>query len=134
LTPPIHALRIQAMQAMNASVRNMVLAPAFFGTPIVLVATVALALVSRRRRAAMAFAAAAVIYFSGGMVLTMAVNIPMNEALVEITPPENMEQAEEIWSTYSSKWQVFSQIRTAASMTALILTGVGVHTLRPIAV
>jgi len=82
----------------------------------------------------MAFAAAAVIYFSGGMVLTMAVNIPMNEALVEITPPENMEQAEEIWSTYSSKWQVFSQIRTAASMTALILTGVGVHTLRPIAV
>jgi len=81
----------------------------------------------------MAFAAAAVIYFSGGMVLTMAVNIPINEAL-EITPPENMEQAEEIWSTYASKWQVFSQIRTAASMTALILTGVGVHTLRPTAV
>jgi uncharacterized membrane protein len=32
--PP--AIAIQAMQAMNASVRNAVFAPAFFGTPIAL--------------------------------------------------------------------------------------------------
>lgn len=77
----------------------------------------------------MAFAAAAVIYFSGGLMLTMAVNVPMNEALAEITVPENTERAKEIWSTYSSKWQVFNQIRTVASMATLILTGAGVYTL-----
>jgi len=121
---------IQTMQAMNASVRNIVFAPAFFGATIVLIATAALAFRSGQRRAAMAFAAAAVIYFSGGLMLTMAVNVPMNEALEEITVPENTERAKEIWSTYSSKRQVFNQIRTVASMATLILTGAGVYTLR----
>lgn len=37
------ALAIGAMQAMNASVRNAVFAPAFFGTPFVLIATAMLA-------------------------------------------------------------------------------------------
>ncbi|MDJ0639083.1 MAG: DUF1772 domain-containing protein [Paracoccaceae bacterium] len=122
---------IQAMQAMNASVRNMVFAPAFFGTPIALIAAGALAFTSGRKWAAIAFAAAGVTYFFGGMVLTMAVNVPMNDALAEVAVPADLDQAKEIWSAYSSKWQFFNQIRTVASCLAMMLAGVGLYVLRP---
>ena len=121
---------IQAMQAMNASVRNMVFAPAFFGTPVALMATAALAYMTGRTGAATAFAVAAVVYLFGGLVLTMTVNVPMNEALAEVAVPESIEQAQDIWSAYSSKWQVFNQIRTGASWLALMLAGAGVFLLK----
>ena len=61
---------IGAMQAMNASVRNAVFAPIFFGTPFALAAAAALLLTGRQRRSAAAFAAAAIVYFCLGLVLT----------------------------------------------------------------
>ena len=47
---------VAAMQAMNASVRNAVFAPSFFGTPVVLLLTAALAWRDNRRPAAKGFA------------------------------------------------------------------------------
>lgn len=41
---------IEAMQAMNASVRNWVFAPAFFGTPVFLAAAAAVAWAAQARR------------------------------------------------------------------------------------
>ncbi len=115
---------IAAMQAMNASVRNAVFAPAFFGTPLVLLAT---ALASRRASgaAALAFAAAAVVYTLGGLILTLAVNVPMNEALAQVIIPEDRAEAAAIWAGYSPRWQLWNQIRTVASGLALLLAGWG---------
>ena len=72
---------INAMQAMNASVRNAVFAPAFFGTPVVLFLTAIVAAFEGNRAAAFAFAAAGLVYLLGGLALTVAVNVPMNEAI-----------------------------------------------------
>ncbi|AUH63206.1 anthrone oxygenase family protein [Paracoccus zhejiangensis] len=115
---------IAAMQAMNASVRNAVFAPAFFGTPLVLLVT---ALASRRASgaAALAFAAAAVVYTLGGLILTLAVNVPMNEALAQVTIPQDRAEAAAIWADYSPRWQVWNQVRTVASGLALLLAGWG---------
>jgi uncharacterized membrane protein len=44
---------ITDMQAMNASVRNVVFAPAFFATPVVLLASALLAFSCGNRRAAL---------------------------------------------------------------------------------
>ena len=46
---------IAAMQAMNASVRNWVFAPAFFGTPVFLAAAALAARMAGERRAALFF-------------------------------------------------------------------------------
>ncbi|WP_299838350.1 anthrone oxygenase family protein [uncultured Paracoccus sp.] len=115
---------IAAMQAMNASVRNAVFAPAFFGTPLVLLVT---ALANRRASgaAALAFAAAAVVYTLGGLILTLAVNVPMNEALAQVIIPEDRAEAAAIWAGYSPRWQLWNQIRTVASGLALLLAGWG---------
>nr|WP_145721075.1 anthrone oxygenase family protein [Mesorhizobium tianshanense] len=123
------AVAIQAMQAMNASVRNAVFAPAFFGTPVVLLVTAALAYASRLRKAAMAFAAAGLIYLLGGLILTMTVNVPVNEALAAISAPESTAEAQRIWEDYSRPWQIWNTVRTCFSGVTLALTGFAIFAL-----
>ena len=116
-------IAIAAMQAMNASVRNIVFAPAFFGTPVALILTAALAHGAQKPRAARLFLAGGLLYLFGGMILTMAVNVPMNEALGALTVPDNREDAATIWAAYSPRWQVFNTIRTVVSGATLLLAG-----------
>lgn len=118
-----------AMQAMNASVRNAVFAPAFFGTgPVLLVAGV-LAMLVHNRQAAVWFALAGTLYIFGGMILTMAVNVPMNEALGATVVPDDVVAAREIWMAYSETWQVYNQIRTVVSGLTLLAAGIGIFQL-----
>ncbi len=117
------AVAIGAMQAMNASVRNAVFAPAFFGTPFALILTGLVARGQGRTRSAMAFLLAGGIYLLGGLVLTMAVNVPMNEALALVAIPQDSAAAQRIWTEYSAPWQVWNITRTCASGIALALTG-----------
>ncbi|MEJ6390980.1 anthrone oxygenase family protein [Gymnodinialimonas ulvae] len=116
---------IEAMQGMNASVRNAVFAPAFFGTPFVCLITAAFCLSGGAREAAIAFAAAGILYLLGGMGLTMAVNVPMNESLAMVEVPEDVDAAREIWAAYSPRWQVFNIARTVVSGLTLALAGLG---------
>lgn len=118
-------IAIAAMQAMNESVRNATFAPAFFGTPLVCALAAAFAYRAGNPLAAGAFAAAAMVYGLGGMVLTMAVNVPMNRALGALEVPQDMAEAQAIWQAYSPRWQVFNILRTLASGLALLLCGIG---------
>lgn len=118
-------LAIGAMQAMNASVRNIVFAPAFFGTPAVLAVTAIVAFQGGERRAASWFTAAAATYFLLGLVLTASFNVPMNRALALVDIPEDIEAARAIWLDYSPRWQIFNVIRTIASGLSLLMAGMG---------
>lgn len=118
-----------AMQAMNASVRNAVFAPAFFGTGPVLLLAATLAYSSQSRQAATWLALAGLLYIFGGMILTMAVNVPMNGALGATVVPDDVEAAREIWAAYSGKWQLFNQLRTVVSGLTLLAAGVGIYQL-----
>ncbi|MGB7269612.1 MAG: anthrone oxygenase family protein [Albidovulum sp.] len=118
-------IAIAAMQAMNASVRNAVFAPAFFGTPVVLALTAIVARYSGARKATICFALAAVVYATGGLLLTLFVNVPMNMSLASRTVPPDMAAAAAIWAAYSPEWQFFNQLRTVASGLALLLAAIG---------
>jgi uncharacterized membrane protein len=122
--PPTVA--IAAMQAMNAAVRNATFAPAFFGTPLVLFLTAAVATRAHRRKAALFFALGGFVYLFGGIVLTMSVNVPMNEALALISVPANEAEAARIWQTYSGPWQNWNIARTIAGALTLTLTGIAI--------
>jgi uncharacterized membrane protein len=108
-------IAIQAMQAMNASVRNGVFAPAFFATPFALFATAFIVWCQNFRTSAKLFALSGVIYFCFGMILTMAINVPMNTALANIPAPADTASAQQIWLDYSPTWQFWNQTRTVAS-------------------
>lgn len=121
---------IAAMQAMNGSVRNAVFAPAFFGTPLVYAATALVLRQTGESRAAALLGLAALIYLVFGLGLTMAVNVPMNEALAQVRVPDDIDAARTIWSDYSTKWQFWNQARTIASGLALAIAAWGLS-LRP---
>ncbi|MGB5951355.1 MAG: anthrone oxygenase family protein [Ornithinimicrobium sp.] len=120
---------IEAMQAMNASVRNATFFPAFFGTPFVIALAAAVAWRHGSRRTAGLWSSAALVYLFGGLVLTMMLNVPMNEALALTTVPTDIDAARAIWTDYSAQWQVYNVIRTAASGVAVVLVSLGLlHT------
>lgn len=118
---------IEAMQAMNDSVRNAVFFPAFFLTPFVFCAAGLLLRSTSRPEAARWLFAAGGVYLVGGLLLTMLLNVPMNEDLAEVVVPANVDDAREIWDDYSGRWQRYNQIRTVASGAALLLAAVGLR-------
>ncbi len=128
-------IAIEAMQAMNASVRNAVFAPAFFGTPVALGLTAFVLFRAHCTNSSLLFSFSAVIYFFFGLILTMAINVPMNEALGALTVPQDALDAQKIWSEYSGRWQFWNQTRTVASGISFLLALAGIlalprHTLK----
>ena len=119
---------IAAMQAMNDSVQNAVFFPAFFLTPVVLLVT---GLIVRRRCGAGGwFVAAAIVYAVGAMLLTLVVNVPMNDDLAATSIPASTDAAQDVWDAYSRPWQRWNVVRTAVSGVSLVLAGVGLATIR----
>jgi uncharacterized membrane protein len=112
---------IAAMQAMNASVRNAVFAPAFFGTPLALLLCAGLTFKAGARFSAGVFALSAAVYLCFGLMLTLLVNVPMNEALARVAQPEGLSEAQALWATYSPRWQFWNQARTLASGLSFVL-------------
>ena len=117
---------IEAMQGINAVVRNAAFFPAFFLTPVLLAATAWVALRNAAKPAAIAFGLAALVYFLGGLILTMLVNVPLNEALAIVAIPDDLAEAAKIWADYTAPWQVWNHIRAVLSGVAVLLTGVGI--------
>jgi len=71
------------------------------------------------------FTMAGLIYGFGGMALTMAINVPLNQALALIETPLAPAQANAVRSAYSETWQFWNIIRPCATAVALLLTGLG---------
>ena len=58
-------------------------------------------------------------------MLTMAINVPLNQALALIVTPLAPAQASAVRSAYSETWQFWNIIRPCAAAVALLLTGLG---------
>ncbi|WP_299873376.1 DUF1772 domain-containing protein [uncultured Sulfitobacter sp.] len=117
---------IEAMQAMNASVRNAVFAPVFFGTPVVTGITAFVLYRADQSPAALWFALATAVIALLAVLLTMGINVPMNEALAQVAVPTDIDAARAIWLAYSPDWQFWNQLRTATSGLGLLMVGIGI--------
>lgn len=116
---------IEAMQAMNANVRNAAFFGAYFLTPVVLLVAAGFARRERATRSAAYFAAASVVYFLGGLVFTRIWPVPLNEELAAVVVPESIEAAEQIWTDYSGTWQFWNITRTVFCGISLALASLG---------
>ncbi|MEQ8967270.1 MAG: DUF1772 domain-containing protein [Azospirillaceae bacterium] len=121
---------ISAMQAMNASVRNAIFFPAFFLTPVFLALTALITWSQACRMSATLFAASAAVYFCGAFLITATINVPMNEALAQVTVPADAESARRIWQDYSQPWQTWNTVRTVFSGIAVLLAGMAILKLK----
>lgn len=111
---------IEAMQAMNASVRNPAFAVMYFGTPVVLALSALDALMWNRTVALIL--GAALLAHLGGIVFTTAwINVPLNMALANADPAS--PDAAAIWADYAAPWHSANLLRTSAGGVSLALVG-----------
>lgn len=114
---------IAAMQGINIVVRNAIFFPAFFGMPVVALLAAGLWRAQGLHNVALLLALAAVAYLVGTFLVTIALNVPMNERLDRTAIPAEIEAARAIWESYSIPWTLWNHIRAASSFVTLGLVG-----------
>ena len=107
-----------AMSSMNVAIMNPRFLTSFLGPVLTSAATGFLLLGLDETTPAYLFLSAAVVYLVGGVVITMRVNVPMNNAL---------EKGAMRWAEFSPRWRRWNTVRTLASTVALVLCGAGMY-------
>lgn len=124
LIPPEQA--VVAMQGANIAVRNAAFGAFFFFSPLVAFVSALLFFRAGRGRAGALMGAAGVLYLGGAMALTVAINVPMNEALAPLAPADAAEAAA-IWADYAPRWTFWNHVRGVASLGALALAALALR-------
>ena len=115
----LHRLRaregVAAMQAINVAVINPLFLGAFFGTGLAWAGAVLLAVRSEWPRLVYLMVGG-VLYVGGAVLVTMACNVPLNNALATLTPDD--ADAEQAWDDYVRRWTRWNHVRTIAALAA----------------
>ncbi|NJP93637.1 DUF1772 domain-containing protein [Nonomuraea sp. FMUSA5-5] len=101
-----------AMRSINRKILNPWLYLAFLGSPLAALVAGILA----NGPAALWFFAAAAVSFVGSFLVTVVINVPMNNAL---------DAGSMSFKDYSPRWTAFNTLRAVASAAGLVLVGVG---------
>lgn len=112
---------IAAMQSVNVVVLNPWFLGVFLGTALLSLLALASAWMQWGSPRAAWLAAAGVMYLAGCLGVTMACNVPRNEALARITP--GSRDAEALWTGYLRTWTAWNHVRTLASLGAAAAFG-----------
>jgi uncharacterized membrane protein len=116
------ALGIEAMQAINVAAINRWFLGALFGVAVACVVLAISALLAWHEPGARLRLAGAALYLIGTVGVTMACNVPRNEALDLIAP--HGADALALWQPYLREWTAWNHVRTIAALAAAaLLTG-----------
>jgi len=115
--PPQHG--IAAMQSINIVIINPFFLLVFMGTTVACAVLVVLSLTRWDDPASAYRLAASVLYIVGTFGVTMACNVPRNNALAAARP-DSLEAAR-IWARYLPEWTRWNHLRTAAAVAAAAL-------------
>jgi uncharacterized membrane protein len=107
---------VAAMQAINVAVINPLFLGPFLATAAASAALVILALLRWPHPGSACLVAGGVLYFAGTFLVTMLVNVPLNNALDELSP-DAVDTAEQ-WTRYAARWTLWNHVRTAAALSA----------------
>ena len=116
------AAGIAAMQQINITVINPLFFAAFFGTALIAILLVVLALV-QGQSALLWLVAGALLYIVGCVAVTIIFNVPLNDALAKLAPES--ADAAKLWAVYLVDWTWWNSVRTIASALAMLAFVVG---------
>lgn len=115
---------ISAMQRINITVINPLFMLAFLGTPAVCVYLLITAAIDLDRNGSGYLIAGSILHLVGTFFVTLAFNVPRNNALAKVDP--NSESSSATWSKYLSEWTMWNHIRTIASLGSTVLLSLAV--------
>ena len=110
---------IAAMQSINITVINPWFMTVFFGTGLASVALAVAAAIEWDEPEVFYQLAGSALYVIGTVLVTIAFNVPRNDALAAVNP-ENADSAA-LWRRYVVQWTFWNHIRTAAALAAAAL-------------
>ena len=110
---------IAAMQSINITVINPLFMGAFFGIAAVCVLVVVFSLLRWNEAGAVYVLSGGLVYLIGAILVTMAFNVPRNNALAA-ADPQSADGAR-LWAGYVTSWTAWNHVRTAAALAAAVL-------------
>jgi uncharacterized membrane protein len=118
------AAGIRAMQEINVTVINRWFMTALFGTGVACLALVVVALLDWEGSYGPYLVSSGALYVVGTVVVTMALNVPRNQALARVEPGSGEGAA--VWDRYLAEWTRWNSVRTVASLatTAALIAGI----------
>ena len=119
--PP--AQGIAAMKAINVAILNPWFAVAFFGTALACVVALIFAILDFRSAGAAWVIAGALLYLIGSLGVTMALNVPLNNALAAVAP--DSAAAQPVWAGFLADWTRWNHLRAVASLAAAACLTIG---------
>ena len=115
---------VEAMQVINREVFRWVFMALFLGMAAASLAVAGYGALNLAHPAGLPILLAGLLYLVGCFGVTVAFNVPMNEALAAMDPSDDATRA--YWSgTYLPRWTFWNTVRTAAcaGAAALLLAG-----------
>lgn len=113
--PP--AQGIAAMQSINLVAPNRWFMPPFFGPAAACAGLALAALLGWRDPAAMLRLSGSAVYLIGTIGVTVAFNVPRNDALAAVDADSSRGAAE--WGQFVPGWTAWNTVRTVAALAAL---------------
>ena len=109
------AAGIAAMQSINITVINRLFMTVFLGTAA---ACIFLAVSSFKwhQPGAACLLAGSLLYLVGTLGVTIACNVPLNEAWAHVDP--GSADGARLWASYLANWTIWNHIRSAAALAA----------------
>jgi uncharacterized membrane protein len=107
---------IAAMQSINIAVITPVFLTAFLGTAAACVLAIISSLLRWHDPSAIYLLIGSLLYLVGSFVVTIAFNIPKNDALASIAP--NGPDSANEWAGYLTSWTAWNHVRAVAALAA----------------
>jgi uncharacterized membrane protein len=107
---------IAAMQSINKLAVTPAFMSALFGSALACAGLAAWSVVAWGQRPAPWLLAGGVLYLVGAIAVTIAANVPLNDALAA-TRPDGAGAADR-WSGYLRRWTAWNHLRAAAALAA----------------
>ncbi|MBC8037091.1 MAG: DUF1772 domain-containing protein [Rhizobiales bacterium] len=112
---------ISAMQSINIVVLNPVFLGVMLGTAVACGALVIISLLNWGDPRSGKLLVASLVYLVGTLLVTMAFNVPWNNALAAVDP--GSAEGARLWAQYLDRWTIWNHVRGAAAVvTAALLT------------
>lgn len=109
---------IAAMNSINVTILNATFGLAFFGTAVLCLALGVMSILRWAEPGSLWLLMGSLLYLVGTIAVTMAFNVPLNDALAAVAP--SSQQGAALWTRYLAEWVSWNHVRTLANIAALI--------------